>query len=103
MSLLNSIKSKSKSIANWCQFFQINFPAVTVCPRHKFQIARSPFRSRQKHHKYEKHSLSLLHYEHEEEVEEFVDERRFRNISYVEFLDRIDNGSIKPDNLGLKL
>ncbi|CAG9811153.1 unnamed protein product [Chironomus riparius] len=83
---------------------EINFPAVTVCPQwNLFRIPDSAYSFRQKHYSYEKHTLRQLYYEHEEEEQEFEDEMKFGNISYAEFLDRIENGSIKPEQLGIKI
>ena len=77
---------------------------MTVCPQwNLFRIPDSAYSFRQKHYSYEKHTLRQLYYEHEEEEQEFEDEMKFGNISYAEFLDRIENGSIKPEQLGIKM
>ena len=52
---------------------------------------------------YEKHTLRRVKYEKEELLHETQDERRFGNISYYEFLDKLENGSIKPEDLGTKM
>ena len=82
--------------------FKVNFPAVTICPRlilddHQFDwelFGRQRF---------DRHTLEAVPYEFEEAAREFADERKFGNISYVEFLNRIENGSIKPEELGNKM
>lgn len=52
---------------------------------------------------YEKHTIEKLYYEPEEYLKEFSDEIKFTNISYLKILDEIDNGHIKPKELGLKM
>jgi hypothetical protein len=41
--------------------------------------------------------------EDEEYAQEIQDEIKFGNISYMEFLKKIEAGSLKPEQLGLKL
>lgn len=65
------------------------------------RLGETPYRSTP--YRFEKHSLSLYHYEKLEDEQEFEDKRRFGEISYLDFLDRIDNGTIKPKELGMKL
>ncbi|XP_070498386.1 pickpocket protein 19-like [Chironomus tepperi] len=80
---------------------EIDFPAVTVCPRLVLDYHKSwQYEPRIR---YEKHTLIKYKYEFEEAAKEFADERRFGNISYVEFLNRMENGSIKPEELGDKI
>lgn len=59
----------------------------------KFSVDHYEF---DKKHRYENHNLEKIEYENEELMEEFHDEIRLKNISYVEILDNIANASIKP-------
>lgn len=77
---------------------QINFPAVTVCPR----IVHGDRSWENFRHRFEKHTIKKVKYEYEESKQEFADQERFGNISNVEFLDRIENGSIDPRELATK-
>jgi len=54
-------------------------------------------------YRFEKHSLSLYYYEKLENEQEFEDKMKFGKTSYLDFLDRIDNRSIKPKEIGTKL
>lgn len=95
------------------KLFQINFPSVTVCPEFKTNLLRFTIPqyvpknlrhlTRKNYGYYEKHTLRKLMYENEEYLNDTQDERRFGNIYYDQFLDRIENLSIKPEELGLKL
>lgn len=86
--------------------FQVNFPAVTVCPQPNFQFTRG---NRPKARQWgvrvqnEKHTTGIIFLEIPEVGPEFVDEIKYGNISYAEFVDRIENGSIKPEDLGMKM
>ncbi|KAL7031155.1 hypothetical protein ACKWTF_006917 [Chironomus riparius] len=80
---------------------EIHFPAVTVCPRIILDD-RMEWKIRPRY-RYEKHTLKRIKYEYKESKLEFADEEKFGNISYVEFLNRIENGSIDPKHLGIKM
>ncbi|CAG9811156.1 unnamed protein product [Chironomus riparius] len=82
---------------------EINFPAVTVCPQLSFSIPRGPYSKQSKPYYYEKHTLKKSYYEFEEEQQEFVDERKLSSYDYGKFLDKLENGSIKPEDLGIRL
>jgi hypothetical protein len=45
----------------------------------------------------------MMFYEKMEEEQEFKDEFKFGKISYLDFLNRVDNGSVKLEELGIKL
>lgn len=78
---------------------------MTVCPRLSIDVQgdkRLGFGLNQRY-RYEKHTTKRIFYEYEEVVKEFQDERKFGNISYTDFLNRIEDGSIKPQQLGDKL
>ncbi|CAG9812250.1 unnamed protein product [Chironomus riparius] len=85
---------------------EINFPAVTVCPQQIFELPKGHRPSINKYSlniQYEKHTFSVLHLESAEVEPELVDEIKYGNISYIEFLKRIENGIIKPQDLGYKI
>lgn len=60
------------------------------------------YRYEQKHH-YEQHTIEKVRYEDAEYLEEFHDEIRLSNISYIEIFDGIENNSIKIEELGDKM
>lgn len=49
---------------------------------------------------FENHSLKPVFMENEEVERELKDERKYGNISFVEFLDKLENGSINASELG---
>lgn len=71
---------------------------MTVCPRLWFGIPRGPPNKQRRPYRFLKHNLHLIFYELEEEIYEFEDEARYR-IGYEAFLDRLENGSMKPEEL----
>lgn len=88
---------------HWIQIFQINFPAVTVCPELKTKI--DILRGFTVY--YEKHSLRTIPYEYEEFLTNFSDELRLNmskfDILYLDIFKSIENGSINVNKLGIKL
>lgn len=81
-----------------------------MCPEFKtnllhYKIKKDPKRLKltEVYAYYEKHTLRRIKYENEEYLNDTQDERRFGNIFYEQFLDRIENFSIKPEELGSKL
>lgn len=52
--------------------------------------------------RYEKHSLRKYYYEHDEYMQEFKEERRFKNASYLQVLKLIENGIIDARKLDIK-
>lgn len=53
--------------------------------------------------RYDKHSLQRYFYEPKEIIMETQDERKFKGIKYTEILDKLANGTIKVENLGINL
>jgi len=81
-----------------------------VCPKFKtnllhYKIKKDPKRLKltEVNAYYEKHTLRRIAYENEEYLNDTQDERRFGNIFYEQFLDKVENLSIKPEELGSKL
>lgn len=54
-------------------------------------------------YRHDKHTLRKSFYEIEEVRAEFLNEYKIENTRYVNILDRIENGSIKAEELGIKL
>ena len=83
---------------------QINFPAFTVCPRLKPVI---PYLGKRgvgmRYARFEKHTLRTYYYEPVESNDEIKDEINFGWFSYVMALEEIENGTIDPHKLGMKL
>lgn len=52
--------------------------------------------------KYEKHTFSQYVYNYEEYLQQSIDERKF-NLTYIEILNRIEDGRIDSRILGLKM
>lgn len=84
---------------------QINFPAITVCPRllPNVGMERRPGLGYKTIYRHDKHTLRKSFYEIEEVRAEFLNEYKIENTRYVNILDRIENRSIKAEELGIKL
>ena len=75
-----------------------------MCPQFPPIIAKDTKKGGpNKYYRFEKHTLRRYYYEDDEYLQETEDERKFENISYIEFLNRIYDGKIKPEELGIKL
>lgn len=79
-----------------------------MCPRLRLTTRgsrRIGSEDRYRYHPYwfEKHSLSVIYYEKLEETQEFDYQKKFGDLTYLDFLDRLENGSIKHDELKMKL
>jgi hypothetical protein len=75
---------------------------VTVCAKPRYAIRRGPANRNHQSIYFEKHSLKRYFYEDEEIFDDFKDRRKFGNISYTEILERLDDGSIKSEELSMK-
>ena len=53
--------------------------------------------------RYEKHTLKPYYYEFEESNVELIDEIKFGSFGNIRALKQIENGSINPKDLGIKL
>lgn len=80
---------------------------MTICPRFMPYIdvkGRSIGKNRIMHSiRYEKHSLKWLFDEIDEYYEDTKDEKKLGRIKYTEILDGIANGTIKAEELGMKM
>lgn len=84
---------------------QINFPAITVCPRFNpsFEYLSKRYLGSIKYYKFERHTFLKYLYQKEEFLEEFKDEVKLGKTGYMKMLQKLKNGSIKPEELGTKL
>jgi len=83
-------------------FFQVFFPAVTVCPDFTPYIPLAGEYRSFEFFRYKKHTITKHLFSHNEYLDITVDERRL-NLSYTEILQRIENGMIDPNHLGMKM
>lgn len=72
-----------------------------MCPTLLFNIPQGSRMKRGKYYRFERHTLMMFYYEFVEGFHEFKDELSYK-ITYLEFLDRLENGSIKPEELNLR-
>lgn len=57
----------------------------------------------QNRYRYEKHTLGRIYYETLEEQQDFADENNSRTFDFLKFLEQVGNGSVKPEQLQLKM